>query len=173
MPKKGVRTTFVIICRLNPRPPPPLSRKEATVSESTRCGRTQPSEDRRPWLSPVLPSTQERVFNRCRPGTSTPSLSTHLALRAPSRPLKTTTHWCSLLTEELTNQWSRKLAKNSTASRSQELTLSLDPMVSRRPTSSSHLSRMPLILPTRSALCEINITRSLTSTSFTDILVLF
>ena len=170
MPKKGVRATFDLIptcwrlfnrqilttyCyRLSQRPLPPLLRRVATPLESTRFGPIPPSEDPRLSLCPVPPSTPEEAFSSSQPGTSTPSSSTPWALRAPSRLLKTTIHWCSSLTEELTSQWSRKLAKNSTASRSQESTPSLDPMVSRRLTLWSLPSKTPLTSPTRSVLCE-------------------
>ena len=170
MPKKGVRATFHLIptcwrllhpqilttCsyRLNPRPPPPLLRRVAMPSESTRFGPTPPSEDPRLSLCLVPPSTPEEAFRLSLPGTSTPSSSTPWALRAPSRPLKTTIHWCSSLTEELTSQWSRKLAKNSTASRSQESTPLSDLTASRRLTLWSRPSRTPLTSPTRSVLCE-------------------
>ena len=157
MPKKGVRQPISDdrnLYRLNQRPPLPPSRREPTPSESTRSGPTPPSEDPRLWLLPVPPSTQEDPSRRNQPGTSTPSSSTLWALRVPSRPSKTTTHWSSSLTEELTNQWSRKLAKNSIMSRSPEWTPLLDLMVSRRPTLWSHPSKTPWTSPTRSVLCE-------------------
>ena len=174
MPKKGVRTkthfvsasasaprvrSFVQTCltcwyRLSPRPPPHPSRREATPSESTRFGPTLPSEDPRPLLSLASPSTPEPPFRRNQPGTSTPSSSTPWALRAPSRPLKTATHWCSSSTEEPTSPWSRRPAKSSTTSRSQESTPSSDPTASRRLTSWSLLSRTLSTSPTRSVLCE-------------------
>ena len=124
------------------------------ASESTRFGPIPPSEDPRLSLSPASPSMPEPAWSSNQPGTSTPSSSTHWALRAPSRPLKTTIHWCSSLTEELTSQWSRKLAKNSITSRSQESTPSSDPTASRRLTSWSPPSRTLWISPTRSVLCE-------------------
>ena len=170
MPKKGVRATFDLIptcwrlfnrqilttyCyRLSQRPLPPLLRRVATPLESTRFGPIPPSEDPRLSLCPVPPSTPEEACRLSQPGTSTPSSSTPWALRAPSRLLKTTIHWCSSLTEELTSQWSRKLAKNSTASRSLESTPSWDPMASRRHTWWFLPSRTPLTSPTRSVLCE-------------------
>ena len=170
MPKKGVRATFDLIptcwrlfnrrilttyCyRLSQRPLPPLLRRVATPLESTRFGPIPPSEDPRLSLCPVPPSTPEEACRLSQPGTSTPSSSTPWALRAPSRPLKTTIHWCSSLTEELTSQWSRKLAKNSIASRSLELTPSSDPTASRRLTSWSPRIRTLWISPTRSVLCE-------------------
>ena len=157
MPKKGVRQPISDdrnLFRLNQRPPLPPSRREPTPSESTRSGPTPPSEDPRLWLLPVPPSTQEDLSRRNQPGTSTPSSSTLWALRVPSRPSKTTTHWSSSLTEELTNQWSRKLAKNSITSRSLESTPSSDPTASRRLTSWSPPSRTLWISPTRSVLCE-------------------
>ena len=181
MPKKGVRATFHLIptcwrllflqiltpyCyRLSQRPLPPLLRRVATPLESTRFGPIPPSEDPRLSLYPVHLSAPEKSCISSLPGTSTPSSSIPWALRAPSRLLKTTIHWCSSLTEELTSQWSRKLAKNSIASRSQESTPSLDPTASRRHTSWSPLSKMPWTSPTRSVLCEsdwspINRTRS-------------
>ena len=153
MPKKSVRLVFyhlfyvfaflptllyncslTMFFSLNQRQQHQHWKRASTPLESTRYGPKPPSEDQWHWLSPVNPSIQERACKRNRPGTSTPSSSTQSALRAPSRPLKTTTHWCSSLTEEPTNPWSRKPVKISITSRFQEWTLSLDPMDSRRHT---------------------------------------
>lgn len=140
---------------LNQRPHHNQWRRAPTPSESTRFGPTPPSEDQRLWLSPVNPSIQERACKRNRPGTSTPLSSTQSALRAPSRPLKTTIHWCSSLTEEPTNQWSRRPAMNSITSRFQEWTPSSDQTASRKLTSCSPPNRMPSTSPTRSESCEL------------------
>ena len=140
---------------LNQRPQHQQWRRAPTPLESTKCGATPPSEDPRPWLLPVNPSIQERAFKRNKPGTSTPSSSTQSALRAPSRPLKTTIHWCSSLTEEPTSQWSRRPATTSITSRFQESTPSLDQTVSRRLTSCFHPSKTPSTSPTKSELCEL------------------
>ena len=155
MPKKGVRKWHLNNdCRFNQRQQPALWRKALTRSESTRCGRTPPSEDRRHWSWQGRPSTPGRVCRRSKHGISMRSSSTLWARKAQSRQLKTITHWYSSWTSVPPSPWSRRLARNSITSKCHASTLSSDPTGSKRHTSSSLPNRTPLILPTKSALCE-------------------
>ena len=127
---------------------------ERTLARSIRFGTRWHSGDPLLWRESELESMLESLWRRNRLLISTPSLSIPWAAKVPLSQLKITTPWCSWLTEEPTNPWSKRLARIFTKSKLKEWTPSWDLMVTRKPTCLSQLTRMLLTLPTRSELCE-------------------
>ena len=142
-------------CRQRQRQLQLLWERALALSRKRRFGTRLPSSYQELWDRQENHSLQREATRRNPPGTNSPSLSTHLALRALSRPSKITTLSSFWLRRKPQSQQSKRLARTCTASRLEKWTLLSDQTDKRRLmlllTSSMMLSKSQ----TRSESCEV------------------